>query len=73
MTHLAYSVVVEPLSMEEGGGYVGRVPALAGCMSDGETPEEALRNVEDAIKCWLEEAHALGRLIPEPPKTLQMA
>jgi hypothetical protein len=30
-------------------------------MSDGDTREEAARNVEDAIACWLEEADALGR------------
>ena len=36
-------------------------------MSDGETREEAARNVEDAIACWLEEAEALGRAIPAPP------
>jgi predicted RNase H-like HicB family nuclease len=33
-------------------------------MSDGETPEEALRNVQDAIKCWIETAKEKGRAIP---------
>jgi antitoxin HicB len=35
-------------------------------MSDGETPEEALANVRDAIAAWVEEAQALGRPVPKP-------
>jgi antitoxin HicB len=35
-------------------------------MSDGETPEEALANVRDAIAAWIEEARALGRSVPKP-------
>jgi antitoxin HicB len=35
-------------------------------MSDGETAEEALANVHDAIAAWIDEAHALGREIPAP-------
>jgi antitoxin HicB len=39
---------------------------LPGCMSDGETAEEALANVRDAIAAWIEEARALGRPVPKP-------
>ena len=46
---LDYPVHIEPLSQEDGGGFVALVPDLPGCMSDGETPEEALANVRDAI------------------------
>jgi antitoxin HicB len=42
-------------------------------MSDGETREEAARNVEDAIASWLEEARAVGRTIPEPREALRFA
>jgi antitoxin HicB len=49
MPRLKYPVVVEPLPEEEGGGFAAIVPDLLGCMSDGETPEEALGNVRDAI------------------------
>jgi antitoxin HicB len=49
MPRLKYPVVVEPLPEEEGGGFAAIVPDLPGCMSDGETPEEALGNVRDAI------------------------
>ena len=63
-----YSVNIGPLSPEDGGGFVARVPDLPGCMSDGESPEEALENVYDAIACWIEAAQELGRPIPPPSK-----
>lgn len=53
------------LSDGDGGGFLAIVPSLPGCMSDGETREEALENVQDAIKCWIETAKELGRNIPE--------
>ena len=68
-----YAVLIEPLSEEDGGGFLATVPDLPGCMSDGETREEAARNVEDAIACWLEEAEALGRAIPEPRVMVRFA
>jgi antitoxin HicB len=66
-----YAVVIEPLSEEDGGGFLATVPDLPGCMSDGDTREEAARNVEDAIVSWLEEARSVGRAIPEPRVTLR--
>jgi antitoxin HicB len=68
-----YAVVIEPLSEEDGGGFLATVPDLPGCMSDGDTREEAARNVEDAIASWLEEARAVGRAIPEPRAALRIA
>jgi antitoxin HicB len=68
MTQLRYSVLIEPLSDEDGGGFLATVPDLPGCMSDGETPEEALVNVQDAILTWLEGAEELGRPIPQPSR-----
>jgi antitoxin HicB len=65
---LTYPVVVEPLSAEDGGGFLASVPDLPGCMSDGETPEEALRSVQEAITEWIEEARRLGREIPKPSR-----
>ena len=44
-----YAVVIEPLSEEDGGGFIATVPDLPGCTSDGHTREEAARNIEDAI------------------------
>lgn len=43
--------VVQP---SEGGGYTVYVPSLPGCISEGETVEEALSNIEEAIKLYLE-------------------
>lgn len=63
-----YKIEITKLPSSDGGGFLAIVPKLPGCISDGETPEEALNNVEDAIKCWIETAEELGRDIPEPDK-----
>ncbi len=44
-------VVLEP---SEEGGFTALVPALPGCISEGDTREEALRNIEEAIRIYLE-------------------
>lgn len=66
MSPLRYPVLVSPLSAEDGGGFLATVPDLPGCMSDGETPQEALSNVQDAIESWIEAAQDMGRDIPQP-------
>ena len=58
---------------EEDGRYVVEVPELAGCMSDGETYEEAIRNAQIAISEWIETARSLGREIPRPKGRLVYA
>ena len=47
-----YRVIVAPLSVADGGGFIATVPELPGCMSDGETPNEAINNAYDAINAW---------------------
>jgi predicted RNase H-like HicB family nuclease len=44
-------VILEP---SDEGGFTALVPALPGCISEGETKEEALRNVQEAIELYLE-------------------
>jgi antitoxin HicB len=66
MSKLDYPVTIEPLAAEDGCGFLATAPDLPGCMSDGETPEEALANVRDAIAAWIEEARVLGRPVPKP-------
>ena len=44
-------VVLEP---SEDGGYTVTVPALPGCVSEGDSREEALANIEEAIQVYLE-------------------
>ncbi|GIL01682.1 MAG: HicB family protein [Alphaproteobacteria bacterium] len=73
MSRLKYSVIVQPLSGEDGGGFAATVPDLPGCMSDGETPEEAIANVQDAIDTWIEAARELGRPVPKPSGGLERA
>lgn len=46
--------------------YVTSVPDLPGCMSDGKTPEEAIRNTQTIIKEWIDAAMEDGEEIPEP-------
>lgn len=60
-----YRIVITRLSEEDGGGYLASVPSLPGCESDGETQEEALKNVHDAINAWVKTAQELNRKIPE--------
>jgi len=46
-----YRVVIEPDVVD--GGFIAECPKLPGCVTDGETREEALRNMGDAIVAWL--------------------
>ena len=46
--------------------FVATVPDLPGCMADGETDAEALKNARSAIRSWIEVATELGRKIPVP-------
>ena len=66
MEQARYPLIVEPLAPEDGGGFLATAPDLPGCMSDGETPEEAVRNVQDAIAEWIGTARQLGGPIPTP-------
>lgn len=63
---LKYPFKVETISQEEGGGFVITYPDLPGCMSDGETIEEALVNGEDASKAWIQTAYEKSIIVPEP-------
>ena len=63
---LEYPFSVRPLSEHEGGGYLIEFPDLPGCMSDGETVEEAIENGRDALRCWVHAMQEAGRPIPHP-------
>jgi predicted RNase H-like HicB family nuclease len=62
----AYAHVISPLSPEEGGGFLISFPDLPGCMSDGETIEEAIQNGRDAFLAWISARADMGREIPRP-------
>lgn len=51
---------------DEDEAFIAEVPELPGCVADGETYFEALKNAETIIQEWLETAQELGRPIPEP-------
>jgi predicted RNase H-like HicB family nuclease len=51
---------------EEDGGYIADIADLDSCSAFGETPEQALAEVEQAKKAWLEAARQAGKPIPQP-------
>jgi predicted RNase H-like HicB family nuclease len=59
---MKYTVVLHP---DETSGYWVEVPALPGCASQGETVEEALENVREAIKLYLSVLEEDGSPIPK--------
>jgi predicted RNase H-like HicB family nuclease len=61
MATQAYHLKVE---RDEDGFYVGTVPELPGCVSQGETEEELLTNMEEAILLYLETKHR-DRALPK--------
>ncbi|HJU17628.1 MAG TPA: type II toxin-antitoxin system HicB family antitoxin [Stellaceae bacterium] len=66
MSDTEYRFTIRPLTEEEGGGYLIEFPDLPGCMSDGETIEEAVANGEDAKRCWIAAMKEAGRPVPPP-------
>jgi len=52
------------LEQEEDGGFVAAVPALPGCVSQGDTREEAIENVREAIAVYLEDCRDSGEPVP---------
>jgi antitoxin HicB len=62
----AYQFTVRPLSKEEGGGYLVEYPDIPGCMSDGETIEEAITNGREALRDCVEVFRESGRRLSKP-------
>jgi len=53
---IKYPFEIRPLSDDDGGGYLITFSDLPGCISDGETIEEAITNGIDAVHSWIETA-----------------
>ena len=64
---MKYTVVLEK---EADGGYVVSVPVLPGCVSQGDTREDALANIREAIDLCLEDMESRGEEIPDPNNVL---
>ena len=61
MKTFEFTAVVE---QDEDGAYIATCPALQGCYSQGESYEEALENLKDAIRGHIEARQKLGEPIP---------
>ena len=61
-----YPFEMRPLTYAEGGGCLITFPDLPGCMSDGETPEQAMANGTEAVADWIKAMCSAGREIPAP-------
>jgi predicted RNase H-like HicB family nuclease len=58
---------------KDDNSFVVEVPELPGCMADGQSYAEAVKNAEEIIDEWIETARKLGRPIPEPRGKLAYA
>lgn len=60
-TLMRYTVGLE---QEEDGGYVASVPAVPGCVSQGDSRDEALSNIREAIELYVEDCRDAGDPVP---------
>jgi predicted RNase H-like HicB family nuclease len=58
---MRYTVILE---QETDGGYVINVPALPGCVSQGDTRAEALANIREAIELYVQDCREAGDPVP---------
>ncbi len=59
-----YTIFIQWSDMDD--CYIASVPELPGCMADGNSQEECLRNLQVVIEEWIETAKKMGREIPKP-------
>ena len=67
-----YSIVVDP---DPDGGFTVTVPALPGCITQGESIDECLAHAQEAIELYIEDLVASGEPVPEekqPPQVLKV-
>jgi predicted RNase H-like HicB family nuclease len=58
---------------KEDEAFIAEVPELPGCMAHGDTQEEALANIKEAMRLWLDTAREFGDSVPEPRGRLMYA
>jgi len=59
--NMKYRVIIE---QDEDGIFVAEVPALPGCISQGATRADVLKNIQEAIEAYLESLKAHGEPVP---------
>ncbi|MBI2906203.1 MAG: type II toxin-antitoxin system HicB family antitoxin [Chloroflexi bacterium] len=64
-----YTIILEPDPEE--GGYTVTVPALPGCVTQGETVEESIERAKEAIAGYIESLEAHGERVPEEREPLR--
>ncbi len=57
----------------EDEAFIAEVPELPGCMAHGDTQEDALASIKEAMRLWLDTAREFGDSIPEPRGRLMYA
>jgi antitoxin HicB len=62
----SYPFIVRPLTDDEGSGFIIEYADLPGCVSDGDSPEQAIRHGHDAVKAYLLSCAKHGDPIPKP-------
>ncbi|MDH4287015.1 MAG: type II toxin-antitoxin system HicB family antitoxin [Gallionella sp.] len=57
----------------EDTAFIAEVPELPGCMAHGDTQEDALANIKEAMRLWIDTAREFGDPVPEPRGRLMYA
>ena len=68
---LKYEVIVYWSNDDK--AFIAEMPELPGCMSDGKTPQDAMKNINIVAQEWIDTAHAQGRPVPKPKGRLVFA
>jgi len=71
MSNYRYTIILHP--DQEEGGYTVTVPTLPGCITQGDTMDEAIAMAKDAIRLHIESLQAEGQPVPqedEPPQAI---
>lgn len=68
---IKYEVIIYWSTEDE--SFIAEIPELPGCMADGASQMDALKNIEKIAQEWIETAKELGRPIPQPKGRLIFA
>jgi predicted RNase H-like HicB family nuclease len=68
---LPYHIVIQHITDESGSYYLATVQEFDGCMSHGDTYEEAFQNIREAMEGWIETKLENGFSVPEPSNESQ--